>query len=95
MKLARRKFLHMAAGAAAMPVVPRVAKAQTYPSRPIAMIVPFAAGGGADAIARVVAERMSRSLGQSIIIENVTGADGNIGAGRATRAARWLYDRAR
>jgi tripartite-type tricarboxylate transporter receptor subunit TctC len=86
MKLARRNFLHLAAGTVALPVVSRVAKAQTYPMRPITMIVSFVPGGFNDAIARVMAERMRRSLGQSIIIENVGGAAGSIGAGRAARA---------
>jgi tripartite-type tricarboxylate transporter receptor subunit TctC len=86
MKLARRKFLHLAACAAALPAVSRVAKAQTYPSRPITMIVPFAAGGLTDVVGRIVAERMVKSLGQPIVIENVTGADGSIGVGRAARA---------
>src|SRR5271167_178308 len=86
MKLARRQFLHLAAGAVALPVVARIASAQTYPSRPITVIVPFAAGGPNDVVGRVVAERMRKSLGQSIIVENVSGADGNIGVGRASRA---------
>jgi len=64
-----------------------VAAAQTYPTRPVTMNVPFAAGGPTDTIARVIAQRMSAVLGQSIIIENVTGADGTIGVGRAARAA--------
>jgi tripartite-type tricarboxylate transporter receptor subunit TctC len=63
------------------------AAAQTYPTRPITMNVPFAAGGPTDTIARVVAQRMSATLGQSIVIENVTGADGTIGVGRVARAA--------
>ncbi|HMA72144.1 MAG TPA: tripartite tricarboxylate transporter substrate-binding protein [Xanthobacteraceae bacterium] len=66
---------------------PHVAHAQTYPTRPITMNVPFAAGGPTDTIARVIAQRMSMTLGQSIIIENVTGADGTIGVGRVARAA--------
>jgi tripartite-type tricarboxylate transporter receptor subunit TctC len=86
MKPARRKFLHLAAGAVALPAVSGVANAQTYPSRPITMIVSFAAGGAADTIARIVAERMRTPLRQSIIIENVSGAGGSIGAGRASRA---------
>src|SRR5262249_17184138 len=65
----------------------QVANAQTYPTRPITMNVPFAAGGPTDTIARVIAQRMSVTLGQSIIIENVTGADGTIGVGRVARAA--------
>jgi tripartite-type tricarboxylate transporter receptor subunit TctC len=86
MKLSRRQSLHLAAGAAALPVASRIAKAQTYPSRPITIVVPFAAGGGADAIARTIAERMRASLGQPVIIENVTGANGTIGVGRVARA---------
>src|SRR5438270_52879 len=63
------------------------AQAQPYPSRPITMVVPFAAGGPTDAIARAISERMRVSLGQSIIIENVTGAGGSIGVGRARAGA--------
>ena len=63
------------------------AAAQVYPSRPITMVVPFPAGGAADTLARTMAERMRISLGQSVIIENVTGASGSIGAGRVARAA--------
>src|SRR3954453_19099561 len=68
-----------------------VAQAQPYPSRPVTIVVPFAAGGPTDAIARAISERMRVSLGQSIIIENVTGAGGSIGVGRAVRAARDGY----
>jgi tripartite-type tricarboxylate transporter receptor subunit TctC len=84
--LPRRRFLHLAASAAAFPAVSRDASAQSYPARPITMIVPAAAGGATDVTGRVVAERMRASLGQPIIIENVGGADGSIGAGRAARA---------
>jgi tripartite-type tricarboxylate transporter receptor subunit TctC len=86
MKIPRRQFLHMAAGAAALPAVPRFARAQSYPMRPLTMIVPFAAGGPVDVIGRVLIERMRGVLGQPIIIENVSGADGSIGVGRAARA---------
>jgi tripartite-type tricarboxylate transporter receptor subunit TctC len=82
----RRNFLHLAAGAAALPAVSPIAMAQAYPTRPVTMIVPFAAGGITDVAGRVVAERMRGSLGQPIIIENITGTDGNIGTGRAVRA---------
>jgi len=82
----RRRFLGLAAGAAALPAVARIAKAQAYPSRPITIIVPFPAGGGTDVVARVLAERMRESLGRSIIVENISGADGSIGVGRAARA---------
>lgn len=87
MKLPRRKFLRLAAGAAALAVVSRVARAQTYPSRPITLIVPYPAGGPTDTIARLLGERMRTSLGQPVIIENVAGAGGNIGVGRVVRAA--------
>jgi len=82
----RRRFLHLAAGAVALPAVTRDADAQSYPSRPITMIVPFPAGGGTDVNGRVVADRMSNSLGRPIIVENISGADGSIGIGRAARA---------
>jgi tripartite-type tricarboxylate transporter receptor subunit TctC len=82
----RRKFLHLAAGAAALPAVSRFASAQAYPSRPITMIVPIAAGSSADVSGRLVAERMGTALGQPLIIENVPGADGTIGVGRVARA---------
>jgi tripartite-type tricarboxylate transporter receptor subunit TctC len=87
MKLARRQFLHLAAGAAALSAMSHMASAQVYPSRPITVIVPFAAGGSADPIARIVAERMRVSLGQPVIIENVGAAQGTIGIGRVARAA--------
>jgi tripartite-type tricarboxylate transporter receptor subunit TctC len=83
----RRQFLHLAAGTAALPAVSRVAGAQSYPTRPITMIVPVPAGGGADATARILGESMRVSLGQPVVIENVTGAGGSIGIGRVARAA--------
>jgi tripartite-type tricarboxylate transporter receptor subunit TctC len=86
MKLPRRDFLRFAVGAAALPALSCVAMAQSYPSRPITMIVPFPAGGAADVIARIMAERMRGPLGQPVVIENIGGADGSIGVGRAARA---------
>jgi tripartite-type tricarboxylate transporter receptor subunit TctC len=86
MKFPRRKFLHLAAGAAVLPTVSRIARAQTYPTRPITLIVPYPPGGTTDVIARLVAEPMRGHMGQPIVIENVGGADGNIGVGRAARA---------
>jgi tripartite-type tricarboxylate transporter receptor subunit TctC len=86
MKLPRRQFLQLAAGSVALPVMPHIASAQTYPTRPITMIVPVAAGGPTDVVGRVVAERMRKSIGHPIIIENIGGADGSIGVGRAARA---------
>ena len=87
MKLRRRQFLHLAAGAAALPALSCIAAAQAFPSRPITMVVPVPAGGAMDTNARVVAEGMRASLGQPVVIENVTGASGSIGAGRVARAA--------
>ena len=82
----RRQFLQLAAGAAALPSATQAVWAQTYPNRPITIIVPSGAGGPTDVIARVITEPMRRSLGQTIIIENVTGANGNLGIGRVARA---------
>src|SRR6516164_2923026 len=84
--LGRRHFLHLAASAAVLPTFSGNATAQVYPSRPITLIVPLAAGGITDVVARVLAERMRGPIGQPIVIENVGGADGSIGAGRAARA---------
>jgi tripartite-type tricarboxylate transporter receptor subunit TctC len=78
MKLPRRRFLHLAAGAAALPVVSRIARAQAYPSRPVRIIVPFAPAGSADIVARLVGQWLSERLGQPFIIENRTGAGGTI-----------------
>jgi tripartite-type tricarboxylate transporter receptor subunit TctC len=86
MTLPRRSFLHLAAGAAALPAISRLARAQSYPSRQLTMIVPFAAGGPADTVGRVLAERMRTSLGQTVVIENVAGAGGSLGVGRLARA---------
>jgi tripartite-type tricarboxylate transporter receptor subunit TctC len=86
MKPARRTFLHLAACAVLLPAVSRAARAQTYPTRPITMILPLAAGGLTDVVGRVVADRMTKSIGQPVIVENVSGADGSIGVGRAARA---------
>ena len=87
MKLPRRQFLHLAAGAAALPAMPRVAWAQAYPTRPVRIIVGFAAGGPADVVARLIAQWLSDRLGQSFIIENRTGAATNIAAEAVVRAA--------
>ena len=86
MEIPRRQFLHLAGGAAALPALSRIARAQAYPSRPITMIVPLAAGSSLDVVARLVGERMGTALGQPIIIENVPGADGTISVGRVARA---------
>jgi tripartite-type tricarboxylate transporter receptor subunit TctC len=82
----RRKILHLgSASASVLLALPYVAKAQAYPSRPIAMLVPFA--GGTDIVRRILAERMRASLGQTVVVENVGGANGSIGVGRVARAA--------
>ena len=83
----RRQFLYLAAGGAALPAASSIAGAQTYPSRPITMVVGFAAGAATDTIRRVIAERMKSSLGQPVIVEDVTGAGGTIASGRVARAA--------
>jgi tripartite-type tricarboxylate transporter receptor subunit TctC len=87
MKLLRRQFLHLAAGAAALPAVSRVARAQAYPTRPVRVIIPFAPGGPTDAFGRLVAQRLSDELGKQFFVENMPGAGGNIATGRAAKAA--------
>jgi tripartite-type tricarboxylate transporter receptor subunit TctC len=87
MPLPRRRLLQLAAAGMALPALPRIARAQTYPSRPITMIVPYAAGGPTDTVGRVVAERMRAELGQPVVLENVGGAGGSIGLARVARAA--------
>src|SRR2546423_12063913 len=87
MRIPRRRFLEETAAAAALTALPRIARAQAYPSRPITMIVPYAAGGPTDTVGRVVAERMRAELGQPVVLENVGGAGGSIGLGRVARAA--------
>jgi tripartite-type tricarboxylate transporter receptor subunit TctC len=79
MKLLRRRFLRLAAGAAVLPVVSRLARAQTYPTRPVRIIVGFSAGQALDSIARLMGQSLSERLGQRFVIENRPGAGGNIG----------------
>ena len=86
MKLPRRQFLHLAAGAAALPAVSRVAWAQAYPSRPVRWIVGFPPGGDTDIIARLMGQWLSEQLGQPFIIENRPGAGTNIGTEAVVRA---------
>src|SRR5262249_38661607 len=87
MKLPRRIFLHLAAGAAALPTVSRIARAQAYPTRPVRIIVPFAAGGGpSDTVARLIGQWLSERLVQPFVIENRPGAGGNIGTEAVVRA---------
>jgi tripartite-type tricarboxylate transporter receptor subunit TctC len=77
-KLIRRRFLHLAAGAAALPAASRIARAQAFPARPVRLIVGFAAGGAPDIVARLLGQWLSERLGQPFIIENRTGAGGSI-----------------
>jgi tripartite-type tricarboxylate transporter receptor subunit TctC len=86
MKLPRRQFLHLAAGAAALPAVSRMARAQAYPTRPVRVIVPFAPAGDTDLIARLIGQWLSERLGQPFIIENRPGAGTNIGTEAVVRA---------
>jgi tripartite-type tricarboxylate transporter receptor subunit TctC len=86
MKLARRKFLRVAACAATLPAVPRIAKAQTYPSRPVRIVVGYAAGGSTDMVARLIGQSLSERLGQQFIIENRVGAATNVATEAVVRA---------
>jgi tripartite-type tricarboxylate transporter receptor subunit TctC len=86
MKLPRRTILELAGAAISAQALPRFANAQAYPARPVTMIVPFPAGGSTDVLGRLLAERMRGPLGQPVIVDNIGGADGSIGTGRAARA---------
>src|SRR5438874_10242009 len=87
MKLPRRNFLHLSAGAAALPAVSRFAWAQAYPSRPVRIVVPFAAGGAVDTLARLYAEKFKDTHGITVVIENRAGGNGSVGAGAMLQAA--------
>src|SRR3954469_24569001 len=87
MDVPRRRFLHLAAAAAAFSAASRNAAAQTFPTRPVTMVVPFPAAGPADVLARLLSERMRVSLHQSVIVENIAGAAGSLAVGRVARAA--------
>jgi tripartite-type tricarboxylate transporter receptor subunit TctC len=87
MKLARRKFLHLAVAAAALPAVSRFARAQAYPTRPVRIIVGFAAGGSADILARLMGQWLSERLGQQFVIDNRPGGGSNIGTEAVVRAS--------
>jgi tripartite-type tricarboxylate transporter receptor subunit TctC len=86
MKLPRRQFLHLAAGAAALPAVSRVARAQNYPNRYVRFVVPFPPGGTGDPVGRVIAARLSEVWGQQVVVENRGGAAGNIAAQTVAQA---------
>ena len=87
MKLARRRFLRVSAGVALFPISLDLAQAESYPSHPVRVIVPFAPGGQTDVVARLIGQQLSEHLKQQFYVENVPGAGGNIGAGRAAQAA--------
>ncbi|MGA7786568.1 MAG: tripartite tricarboxylate transporter substrate-binding protein [Xanthobacteraceae bacterium] len=87
MKLGRRNFLQLAAGAAAAGSYPDFARAVDYPTRPITIVVPFAAGGATDVLARMIADPMGKSLGQTVIVEDLAGAAGGIGVAKVVHAA--------
>src|SRR6516164_4936704 len=85
MKLPRRKFLHLAVGAAALPFAPHVARAQAYPTRPIRLVVPFPPGGAFDALGRPWADKMKSLLG-TVVVENIAGGGSSLGAAAVARA---------
>src|SRR5262245_27472046 len=87
MKLLRRTFLGLAASAAALSAVPRIARAQAYPSRPVRIIVGFTAGSGPDIVARLIGQWLAERLGQQVLIENRPGGASNIATEAAVRAA--------
>src|SRR5471032_2593025 len=86
MKLPRRHFLHLAAGAAALPVVSRIALGEAYPSRAVRIVVGYPAGSGPDLVARLMGQRLSERLGQQFVIENRPGAGTNIATEAVVRA---------
>src|SRR5215475_14120213 len=86
MKLPRRQFLHLAAGAAALPTLPSIARAQAYPSRPVRIIAGFPPSGFIDTTARLIGQWLSERLGQQFFIENRPGASGNIAAEAVVRS---------
>jgi tripartite-type tricarboxylate transporter receptor subunit TctC len=86
-EIPRRRFLHLAAGAAAVPAASRIARAQTYPTRPVRLIVGFAPGGPTDVFARLIAQKLSENLGKQFYVDNIVGGTGNVATGQAAKAA--------
>ncbi|HEY6993276.1 MAG TPA: tripartite tricarboxylate transporter substrate-binding protein [Xanthobacteraceae bacterium] len=91
MRVPRRQFLHLAAGAVAAHAAPWTAWAQSYPERPVRMIVPYAPGGSTDIVTCLVAQQLTERVGKQFFVENIGGGGGNIGTGRAAKAAPDVY----
>src|SRR5260370_25586927 len=91
MQIVRRQFLSLAGAAIATAAIPAIAAAQAYPARPVRMIVPFAPGSATDVFARLIAQKLSEHIGKQFYVENIAGAGGNIGMGRAAQAAQDGY----
>src|SRR5215475_1807516 len=85
MKFPRRQFLHLAMGAAVLPALTHIAKAQVYPTRPVRVIIPFAPAGPTDVFGRLMAQKLSDNLGKQFYVENIGGAGGNVGAARLAK----------
>src|SRR6516165_3449731 len=92
MKCARRRFLHMTAGAGALSLLPSIARPQVYPARPVRLLVGFPPGGGSDVGARILANRLSEVWGQQVVVENKPGAGGHLAIEVAARQCGWLHD---
>jgi tripartite-type tricarboxylate transporter receptor subunit TctC len=91
MRFPRRQFLHLAAGAAALPALSHVAKAQAYPARPVRLIVGFAPGGVTDIVARIMGQWLSGRFGKQVIIENRAGGGSNIAAQAVINSSAWIH----
>ena len=87
MRLQRRRFLHLTAGCALVAAVPRMASAETYPDRPVRMVVPYAPGGPTDVVTRIIAQHLSERVGRQFYVENIGGGGGNIAMGRVAKMA--------
>jgi tripartite-type tricarboxylate transporter receptor subunit TctC len=87
MKLPRRRFLYLAASAVPLYSISRIARAQTYPARPVRVIVPYAPGGPTDVFSRLMAQKLSEQLGKQFYVENIGGGGGNVGMGQGAKAA--------